>query len=172
MNQKNNNLVIKTSKSISYWFILPSLLISCAVIKFALQDWYMWVILPVFLYGLWLGLQLWLHPKLLIKVEDEQLWLYEGSLIHESKPKIKLPFELIESFDVQMFKDNRGASWFLTLQLKQPVQLPESAKKAISNSIRFTRLEVEPKFIPWGVNWPEGGAKNLKQRLEEVIILS
>ncbi len=171
MDHIDEDLVIRTSKSIAFWFMLPSLIIAGAIIKLAFEDWYMWLILPFFLYGFWLGLKLIANPKVLIKVINKELWLYEGSLIHESIPKIKIPFEYIESFDVQMFKDNRGASWFLTLKLKQSVKLSEPAKKAIASSIRFTKLAVEPKFIPWGVNWPEGGAKNLKQRLDQVIIV-
>ena len=172
MNDTAKILTVKTSKVIAYWFMLPSAFISAMLIKLAFQDWYVWLILPIFLFSFWLGIKLFRHPKTLIKVENKELWLYEGSLMAETEPKVKIPFELIQSFDVQMFRDNRGASWFLTITLKQPTQLSQQAQKSISNSVRFTKLQVEPTFIPWSLNWPEGGAKKLKQRLEEIIVLS
>lgn len=160
------NNEIRSGRLIGYIFAVPCIPILAFTLYASLSEPNFLMVSFFFAIGSAVGLNLLRNPKLLVRIEEEKMELYPGSLFGNTK-QIEVLLEDIDDLEVRSISDNEGTSWFLTLHLNTTQDLSEAAKKWIQTSTRFSKLENAPdNVLHWSLSWPEGGVKQTEQKLK------
>lgn len=106
------------------------------------------------------------NPRTLVTVEKENITLHQGS-IWSNTGDVVIPIDKVEEMQVRRFRANKGYCAFLTIRTSEEVEVSEKGKKVIKFHTRLNELKNDPPTtINWPLNWPEGGAGKLLEKLE------
>ncbi|BDS07772.1 hypothetical protein NT6N_28120 [Oceaniferula spumae] len=160
---------LRSGKLIGYFFAIPCSIVT--LVSFYQSGNSLGFLLLAFVFGLGaaVGLNLLLHPKTLVSVNDNVLELYSGSLFRNNK-LIVVPLDNLARFEVRTVTDLDGSSWILSLYLYQEQSISKEAKDWIASTVpdSVTR-QASDTTIHWSLTWPEGGVKGAEQKLRELI---
>lgn len=163
------DMELRTGKLIGYIFAIPSSIILAFSLYFSLQSPIVLLVSIIFALAASVGFSLILNPRLLIKLENNTLELYTGSL-WANKKQIKISAQDIIHADILPYSDGESMSWFLYLDLENPPIIPDQAQRWIKASFsKKTRNEASDKSLMWPLTWPEGGNRGAKKKLNSII---
>lgn len=159
---------IRSGRLISYIFAIPCSFVT--LILLLQNDRSAGLLMTALWFGLGatVGIYLLFNPKTLVRVEDENLELFPGSLFRNKK-QIVVPLENIESFQVRTISDTEGSSCILSLYLREPQMFSREAMAWIRTSLpKSDSIPARDTTIHWSLTWPKGGSKGAEKKLEEL----
>lgn len=160
---------LRSGRHVGYLFAIPCSIVSLAGIFFSTGNPGLWFLSLLFGLGAAVGFYLILNPPTLVRVNHGLLELYPGSLFRNT-PKIALPLNRIEHFEVQSISDDDGNTWLLSLHLREPHPIPETAKAWVKSIVPKDILkQTDDTTIHWCLSWPEGGTQGAQTRLKKLI---
>jgi hypothetical protein len=157
---------IKTSKTLGYIFAIGCSIPTVIAIMAALNGNNFLFVLPFFLFGAYVGFSLIKNPRVLVTVEKENITLHQGS-IWANSGDVVIPKEKIEDMGIRRIRVNKGICSFLSISLSEEVEISDKGKRIIKLHTRMNELKNDPStIINWPLNWPEGGADRLLEKLK------
>jgi len=160
---------LRSGRLIGYLFAIPCSVVAL-IILFQREGSSGFLMLSLwFGLGAAVGVYLLLNPKTLVRVNNDNLELYPGSLFRNKK-QIEIPMQEIEGFDVKTVSDGDGNTWLLSLYLRNPQPITEEAMRWIKASVpKICRDQASDTTILWSLTWPEGGVRGAQNKMKKLI---
>ena len=159
---------LRSGRLIGYIFAIPGSIIAVTCLCESSQHGGFLLLSLIFGFGAFVGVNLILHPRILVRANHGFLELYPGTLFSNRK-QIEIPLVEIEGFRVRTIQDGDGTCWLLSLFLRNPLTLSQQAQRWIETSVpKNLRDQAGETTILWTLTWPAGGVRGAQEKMEKL----